>query len=83
MSSGVGDEMYQRLQQRLVQKMREYLASQGVTDATIVVEQPPSVALGEYAVPVFPLAKVLRKPPKKIAEEIVTSRTDAAGPTGC
>ena len=39
---------------------------------TIVVEQPPSTQFGEYALPLsFELAKKLRKPPRKIAEEIV------------
>jgi arginyl-tRNA synthetase len=37
-----------------------------------VIEQPPRVELGEYALPLaFELAKKLRKPPRKIAEEIV------------
>src|SRR5215472_3819844 len=40
----------------------------------MVVDQPPSVALGEYALPLsFELAKKLRKPPRKIAEEIVAA----------
>src|SRR5437667_12765475 len=38
----------------------------------VVVEQPPKVEFGEYALPLaFELAKKLRKPPRKIAEEIV------------
>src|SRR4051812_24686484 len=38
----------------------------------VVVDQPPNVALGEFALPLsFELAKKLRKPPRKIAEEIV------------
>src|SRR6201998_2338862 len=38
----------------------------------IVVEQPPKVELGEYAMPLaFKLPKKLRKAPRKIAEEIV------------
>ena len=38
----------------------------------IVIEQPPKVELGEYALPLaFELAKKLRKAPRKIAEEIV------------
>ena len=74
--------MYQDLQQRLIQKMRDYLASQGVADAPLVVEQAPSAALGEYAIPVFPLAKVLRKPPRKIAEEIVAGIGAIEGFTG-
>src|SRR3954447_1289534 len=40
--------------------------------SNIVVDQPPNVALGEYSLPLsFELAKKLRKPPRKIAEEIV------------
>ncbi len=39
----------------------------------IVIEQPPTVELGEYALPLsFELARRLRKPPRKIAEEIVS-----------
>jgi arginyl-tRNA synthetase len=38
----------------------------------IVIEQPPKVEMGEFALPLsFELAKKLRKPPRKIAEEIV------------
>jgi len=38
----------------------------------IVIEQPPKVELGEFALPLaFELAKKLRKAPRKIAEEIV------------
>ncbi len=37
----------------------------------IVIDQPPEVAMGEFALPLsFELAKRLRKPPRKIAEEI-------------
>src|SRR5262249_2214845 len=40
----------------------------------LVIDQPPSVAMGEYALPLsFELAKKLRKPPRKIAEEIVAA----------
>jgi arginyl-tRNA synthetase len=40
--------------------------------ANIVVEQPPKVEFGEYALPLaFELARKLRKAPRKIAEEIV------------
>ena len=39
----------------------------------IVIEQPPKVEMGEYALPLaFELAKKLRKAPRKIAEEIVS-----------
>jgi arginyl-tRNA synthetase len=42
--------------------------------ANLVIEQPPKVEMGEFALPVsFELAKRLRKPPRKIAEEIVAA----------
>jgi len=40
--------------------------------ASIVIDQPPNVEMGEFALPLsFELAKRLRKAPRKIAEEIV------------
>jgi arginyl-tRNA synthetase len=42
--------------------------------ANVVIEQPPKVEMGEFALPLaFELAKRLRKPPRKIAEEIVAA----------
>ncbi len=65
--------MYRYLESRLTQQIRQFLQrSYGLDLAKIVVEQPPRVELGEYALPLaFELAKKLRKPPRKIAEEIV------------
>src|ERR1051325_683658 len=71
--------MYRALQILLIERLREYLRAQNVAEVPIVVEQPPTVAMGEYAVPVFPLAKVLRKPPKKIAEEIAAGLGSVPG----
>src|SRR5437899_8887099 len=36
----------------------------------VVIEQPPKVELGDFAIPTFPFAKPLRLAPLKIAEEI-------------
>src|SRR5437764_12918507 len=65
--------MYRRLQGRLADRVREFLKQRyQVEMPNIVVDQPPNVALGEYALPLsFELAKKLRKPPRKIAEDIV------------
>ena len=65
--------MYRSLEHRLVSAMREFLRRTYDLDLPkIVVEQPPKVELGEYAMPLaFELAKKLRKAPRKIAEEIV------------
>ncbi len=66
--------MYRHLQSRLAQAVKDYLhrAYQIEVDS-VVIEQPPKVELGEYALPLaFELAKKLRKAPRKIAEEMVT-----------
>jgi arginyl-tRNA synthetase len=65
--------LYRHLESRLAQQIREFLRrSYGLDLQRIVIEQPPRVELGEYALPLaFELAKKLRKPPRKIAEEIV------------
>ena len=66
--------MYRHLEGLLTRHVREFLArAYGLDLQKIVIEQPPKVELGEYALPLaFELAKKLRKPPRKIAEEIVT-----------
>jgi len=65
--------LYLELQQRLTRHVREFIKSQYDLDLErLVVDQPPNVGLGEYALPLsFELAKKLRKPPRKIAEAIV------------
>ena len=42
----------------------------GVALPNVVVEQPPKVELGDFAIPVFPFAKPLRSAPLRIAEAI-------------
>jgi len=56
----------------LGQHIREFVRRQyGLDLEKIVIEQPPKVDFGEYALPLaFDLAKRLRKAPRKIAEEI-------------
>ena len=65
--------MYRYLERRLVEHLREFLRrAYALEIANIVVEQPPKIEFGEYALPIaFELARKLRKPPRKIAEEIV------------
>ncbi len=66
--------MYRYLEARLAHKVSDFLErTYGVTLPKIVIDQPPKVELGEYALPLaFELAKQLRKAPRKIAEEIVS-----------
>jgi arginyl-tRNA synthetase len=64
--------LYRDLEQRLAQRIAEFLRSR-YPDATlpsVVIEQPPKVELGDFAIPVFPFAKPLRTAPLKIAEAI-------------
>jgi arginyl-tRNA synthetase len=65
--------LYRYLERRLVEHLREFLhRAYGLEIANIVVEQPPTIEFGEYALPIaFELARKLRKAPRKIAEEIV------------
>ena len=65
--------MYRHLERRLVEHLREFLRrAYGLEIANMVVEQPPKIEFGEYALPLaFELAKKLRKAPRKIGEDIV------------
>ncbi len=65
--------MYRHLERRLVEHLREFLRrAYALEIANIVVEQPPKIEFGEYALPIaFELARKLRKAPRKIAEEII------------
>lgn len=73
--------MYLELQHQLIQKVRDLLKQRYDLELPrLVVDQPPDIKLGEYALPLsFELAKKLRKPPRKIAEEIVASLGAVAG----
>jgi arginyl-tRNA synthetase len=73
--------LYRRFQQQLADRVRAHLREKYDIDLpNIVIEQPPKVELGEYALPLsFELAKRLRKPPRKIAEEIVKDIGAIAG----
>jgi arginyl-tRNA synthetase len=66
--------LYRHLEQRLARRLLECLQQRhpGVTLPDPVIEQPPKVELGDYAIPIFPFAKPLRSAPLKIAEAIRT-----------
>ncbi|MGA3349480.1 MAG: arginine--tRNA ligase, partial [Candidatus Sulfotelmatobacter sp.] len=64
--------MYRDLEQILAQRILQFLSS-CYPDAQlprVVIEQPPKVELGDFAIPVFPFAKPLRTAPLKIAEAL-------------
>jgi arginyl-tRNA synthetase len=65
--------VYRNLETRLARQVHEFIKRTYDIDLPrVVIEQPPNVEFGEYALPLaFELAKKLRKAPRKIAEEIV------------
>jgi arginyl-tRNA synthetase len=73
--------LYRHLQRRLAEAVRDSLRRTYNIDLfAIVIEQPPKVDMGEYALPLaFELAKKLRKAPRMIAEEIVAGIGDIEG----
>ncbi len=64
--------MYRYLERRLATRISEFLLGRypGVTLPNVVIEQPPKVELGDFAIPMFPFAKPMRAAPLKIAEAI-------------
>jgi arginyl-tRNA synthetase len=64
--------LYRYLEHHLAQRVLECLQRRypGVALPAVVVEQPPKVELGDFAIPIFPFAKPLRSAPLKIAEAI-------------
>ena len=67
--------MYLALQNQLAARVRALLREKYQLEIeNIAIAQPPSIAMGEYALPLaMELAKKLRQPPRKIAEEIVAA----------
>jgi arginyl-tRNA synthetase len=64
--------MYRTIQQTLLARIQAILlAKYDITLAQLAVEQPPSIEMGELALPIaFELAKRLRKAPRMIATEL-------------
>jgi arginyl-tRNA synthetase len=67
--------VYLREQKKLEARLRSVLRDTfSIELDTLVIEQPPEIKFGEYALPVaFELARRLKKAPRKIAEEIVAA----------
>ncbi|HEY1965259.1 MAG TPA: arginine--tRNA ligase [Acidobacteriaceae bacterium] len=63
------------MQQRLRERLRSIIGERyGIDNLRINLEQPPQVAMGDYATPVaFELARPLRRSPKQIAAELLES----------
>jgi arginyl-tRNA synthetase len=66
-------DLYLKQQRALLERLRAVLHEKySIDDINPVVEQPPEIKFGEYALPVaFELARRLKKAPRKIAEELI------------
>jgi arginyl-tRNA synthetase len=64
--------LYRHLERHLAARVLECLQRRypGVALPNPVIEQPPKVELGDFAIPIFPYAKPLRSAPMKVAEAI-------------
>jgi len=64
--------LYRHLEHLLAERVLECLQRRypEASLPRVVVEQPPKVELGDFAIPMFPFAKPLRSAPLKIAEII-------------
>jgi len=73
--------VYLERKKQLALHLQDYLRRTYQIDLpAIVIDPPPKVEMGEFAMPFpFELARQLRKPPRKIAEEIVANMPVPAG----
>jgi arginyl-tRNA synthetase len=64
--------LYRHLENRLAERLLSFLRERypGTALPPVVIEQPPKVELGDFAIPIFPFAKPLRTAPLKVAEAI-------------
>jgi arginyl-tRNA synthetase len=64
--------LYRHLERRLADRVLECLQRRypGVALPKPVIDPPPKVELGDFAIPIFPYAKPLRSAPMKVAEAI-------------
>ncbi len=73
--------MYRKQQRLLRQRLESILREKYQLEVqNLAIELPPDLGLGEFASPVaFELARRLKKPPRKIAEELVPQLTPLEG----
>ena len=76
--------VYLKQQRVLLEKLHTALREKyQIEGLKFVIEQPPDIKFGEYALPLaFELAKRLKKAPRKIAEELIAELGAIPGFTG-
>ena len=73
--------LFHQIEKRIVETVARHIVIRyGVTDVPVTLEQPRQTSFGELALPIaFQLAKPLRQPPKKIAQELVDELGEIEG----
>jgi arginyl-tRNA synthetase len=67
-----GSDPFTTFRSEVEDSLKAVLLELGAAETTVVLERPPE-GMGDLAFPCFPLAKVLRKAPDAIAEEIASA----------
>lgn len=72
-SNNIGGNKMIDFKKEVVNIIKEYLTEVQENEILSMIEIPPNPNMGDYAFPCFKLAKIFRKAPQIIAEEIVNS----------
>ncbi len=64
------------MKNKIAESIVKLLGNENVKEVADMLETPPEESMGDFALPCFAFAKVLRKSPKIIAEELAASLTD-------
>ena len=60
----------EQIESHVIRRLEQAFAEAGAEGAAVALQRPPRPELGDLAVPCFPLAKLLRKAPPAIAQEL-------------
>ena len=64
--------MFQTIEKQVQHQFEQHIAARYGVTLSVVIEQPKQFSFGELALPVaFQLAKQLKQPPRKIAQELI------------
>ena len=75
--------MFLTLERQVRDAVSAHIHERYGVEVPVVVEQPPQPEFGELALPIgFALAKTLKRPPRKIVEEIISELDSIPSVTG-
>ena len=68
-----GFDRIAQIEAHVAARVKEAFETVGAADASVVLQRPPRAEMGEFAVPCFPLAAVLRQSPAAIAAQVANA----------